>query len=75
MAIKNEIQIRTKALQEKDFPSTQIIHEFKKKLDPPKTFDRSWRQPNIVKFVVSCDRVGLIAWIFSELQFTLPSRK
>lgn len=51
--MKNELQIRTKALLQKDFPSTQIIHEFKKKLDPPKSFDRSWKQPNIVKFVVS----------------------
>lgn len=53
LSIKNELQIREKALKDKDFPSTQIIHEFKKRLDVPKTFDRAWRQPNIVKFVVS----------------------
>lgn len=53
LEIKQELQIRSKALIQKDFPSTQIIHEFKKKLDPPKEFESSWGQPNIVKFVVS----------------------
>lgn len=53
LAIKNELQIREKALKDKKFPSTQVIHEFKKKLEPPRSFNKAWKQPNIVKIVVS----------------------
>lgn len=74
LSMKNELQIREKALKDKDFPSTQVIHEFKKKLEPPKTFDRSWKQPNIVKFVVSTGKLFLLS--FNQLMtFLDPSRK
>lgn len=63
LSLKNELQIRSKALLQNDFPSKEIIHEFKKKLDPPKALDLTWKQPNIVKFVASIQFHPLISII------------
>lgn len=53
LAIKSELQIRKKSMADQDFPSQQIIDEF---LNRPVTLpklDLNWKQPSVVKFLVS----------------------
>lgn len=45
--------MRKKALVQADFPSGDIIKEFLSQLELSKELDLNWKQPNIVKFVVS----------------------
>ena len=50
----NEISIRKKALLVDDFPSQELINEFLCRKDPlPSSLDLKWKQPQILKFVVS----------------------
>lgn len=51
--IKTELQIRKKAMMDDAFPSQEIIDEFLLDPGPVDTLQLDWRQPNIVKFVVS----------------------
>lgn len=53
MAIKSELQIRKKAMADPDFPSQKIIDEFMNRpVNLPK-LDLNWKQPSVVKFLVS----------------------
>jgi hypothetical protein len=44
--------MRKKALQNEDFPSQAIVDEFLHRQPLPK-LDFSWKQPDIVRFIVS----------------------
>lgn len=53
LAIKSELTLRRKALAVAEFPSQAIIDEFLcRPVNLPK-LDLKWRQPNLVKFLVS----------------------
>ncbi|XP_052902611.1 flap endonuclease GEN [Anopheles moucheti] len=51
--IKNELDIKRKALKDPDFPHEPIIDEFLTKPCELPVLDLSWRQPNLVKFIKS----------------------
>lgn len=53
MALKSELQIRKKAMQNDGFPSQEIIDEFMQEPIDMGPLQLDWCQPNLVKFVVS----------------------
>lgn len=53
LAIKNELNIRSKALMDSNFPNEELINEFLVRKDNVDKFDLKWRQPDMIKFVVS----------------------
>lgn len=55
--MKNELNIRSKALLDDNFPNQELIDEFLvRKGEMPTALDLSWRQPNLVSFVVSMEK-------------------
>ncbi|XP_050302565.1 LOW QUALITY PROTEIN: flap endonuclease GEN [Anthonomus grandis grandis] len=50
-AMKNEIFIRSRAIQDPNFPDQSIIDEFLKRKEEIKHLDLKWKQPNLVGFV------------------------
>ncbi|XP_076256397.1 XPG-like endonuclease isoform X1 [Rhynchophorus ferrugineus] len=50
-AIKNELTIRNKAIQDPNFPDESLINEFLRRKDNVKTLDLKWKQPDVVNFV------------------------
>lgn len=52
LAIKSELSIRTKALSNSEFPSQAIIDEFLIRPVTLPKLDLTWKQPNVVKFMV-----------------------
>uniref|UniRef100_A0A182INU8 Flap endonuclease GEN n=1 Tax=Anopheles atroparvus TaxID=41427 RepID=A0A182INU8_ANOAO len=50
--IKAELDIKRKALADPEFPHEPIIEEFLTRPCELPTLDLSWRQPNLVKFIV-----------------------
>lgn len=52
LAIKSELQIRKKAMVDKEFPSQQIIDEFLVRPCTLPKLDLAWKQPNMIKFMV-----------------------
>lgn len=53
LALKSELQIRKKAMQNVDFPSKDVIDEFMQQPIDMTPLQLGWCQPNVVKFVVS----------------------
>lgn len=53
LALKSELQIRKKAMQNDGFPSQEIIDEFMQEPIDMGPLQLDWCQPNLVKFVVS----------------------
>ncbi|KAK9892522.1 hypothetical protein WA026_020507 [Henosepilachna vigintioctopunctata] len=51
LVIKNEVNIRSKALQDENFPNEVLINEFLTSKDKITKVDIKWRQPDLVKFV------------------------
>lgn len=52
--ILNEISLRKKALQDKNFPNQELIDEFLIRKDSvPTQLDIKWKQPQINQFIVS----------------------
>ncbi|CAH1118282.1 unnamed protein product [Phaedon cochleariae] len=51
MRIKNELNIRSRALQDPNFPDENLINEFLVKKDNVSKLDLKWRQPDLVAFV------------------------
>lgn len=49
-----ELQIRKKCMEMADFPSEQIIDEFKQQPIEMSDLNLNWQQPNIIKFLVIC---------------------
>lgn len=52
MAIKTELQIRKKSMEIDTFPSQEIIDEFQQTPVQMSDLDLSWKQPNLLKFLV-----------------------
>lgn len=50
--IKNELNIRTKALMDPNFPNEDLINEFLVKKDNVSSLNLKWKQPDMVNFVV-----------------------
>lgn len=53
LAIKAELSIRNKALLDAKFPSQEIIDEFMDRPTNLPPLNLKWKQPNLVKFLVS----------------------
>lgn len=53
LEIKNELNIRSKALLLPDFPDEELINEFLVRKDNISKLDLRWKQPDLLKFVVS----------------------
>ncbi|XP_023012185.2 XPG-like endonuclease isoform X1 [Leptinotarsa decemlineata] len=51
MNIKNELNIRKKALEDPNFPDERLINEFLVKKDNMSSLNLKWKQPNLVSFV------------------------
>lgn len=51
LKLKNELQLRTKALQDPKFPNEDLIMEFLTKKDRVSKLDLEWKKPNLVEFV------------------------
>lgn len=51
LAIKSELSIRKKALADMNFPSQEIIKEFKSIPSRLPDLELKWKQPNLVKFI------------------------
>ncbi|KAL1501469.1 hypothetical protein ABEB36_006786 [Hypothenemus hampei] len=49
--MKNEISMRSKALQDPNFPSDLLINEFLQSKDNVKQLDLTWKRPDVVNFV------------------------
>lgn len=49
-----ELQIRKKCMEIADFPSEQIIDEFKQEPIEMSGLSLNWQQPNVIKFLVIC---------------------
>ncbi|CAH1129595.1 unnamed protein product [Ceutorhynchus assimilis] len=49
--IKNEVNMRNKAMINPNFPDEELIKEFKHKKDNVKNLDLKWKQPDIVRFI------------------------
>lgn len=52
LAIKNELNMRNKALAIADFPSEELINEFLVRKDNVAALDLKWKRPDILNFVV-----------------------
>lgn len=53
LEIKNELGMRNKAINIENFPNEELINEFLIRKDNVSKLDLRWKQPNMVKFVVS----------------------
>lgn len=53
LTIKAELSIRNKALSDQNFPSQEIIDEFMDRPTNLPPLNLKWKQPNLVKFLVS----------------------
>lgn len=53
ISIKMELQIRKKCMEVNDFPSQEIIDEFKQAPIVMDNLNLKWKQPDLVKFLVS----------------------
>lgn len=53
LSVKMELQIRKKCIEIADFPSQGIIDEFKQEPVELTGLDLVWKQPDLVKFLVS----------------------
>ncbi|XP_018564614.1 flap endonuclease GEN [Anoplophora glabripennis] len=51
LSIKNEINMRNKALQDSSFPNETLIKEFLEKKDNVSQLNLKWKQPNVVNFI------------------------
>lgn len=51
--IKNEVNVRSKALKDPNFPNEELIEEYSVIKDKVSKVDLKWEQPNLVSFVVS----------------------
>lgn len=51
--VKNELNIRKKALELPIFPDEDLISEYLINNESVYNFNVDWKQPNIVKFIVS----------------------
>ncbi|KAK4878479.1 hypothetical protein RN001_010985 [Aquatica leii] len=51
LQIKNEVNIRNKALEDPNFPSEEIINEFLIRKDNVSKLNLQWTQPDLTKFV------------------------
>ncbi|XP_056648407.1 flap endonuclease GEN isoform X1 [Diorhabda sublineata] len=49
--IKNELQLRSKALLDPNFPNEDLIREFLSKKERISKLDLEWKKPNLVEFV------------------------
>ncbi|ENN77668.1 hypothetical protein HUJ04_000838 [Dendroctonus ponderosae] len=49
--VKNEVAMRSKAMQDPNFPDEAIIKEFLDRKDHVKELELTWKQPNLVQFV------------------------
>lgn len=52
LAIKNELNMRSKALALSDFPNEELIKEFLVRKDKVENLNLKWKRPDIVNFVV-----------------------
>lgn len=52
LAIKNELNMRSKALEIADFPNERLINEFLVRKDNISNLNLRWKRPDIVNFVV-----------------------
>lgn len=53
LRLKNEVAMRSKAMQDPNFPNEGLIKEFLDRKDHVKELELTWKQPNLVQFVVS----------------------
>lgn len=51
--IKNELNMRSKALADPDFPNYNLVKEFLVRKDNVSGFNLKWKQPDMLNFVVS----------------------
>ncbi|KAK3913635.1 Flap endonuclease GEN [Frankliniella fusca] len=49
--LKNELNIRKKALQDNNFPSQEVIDEFLTSMEIPRQLPADWCQPNFISFM------------------------
>lgn len=53
LSIKNELSIRSKALQDQHFPNEEVMNEYLVRKDNVSELNLKWRKPDMVNFVVS----------------------
>ncbi|KAJ8916059.1 hypothetical protein NQ315_010927 [Exocentrus adspersus] len=51
LSIKNELNMRNKALEDPKFPDEDLVKEFLEKKDKVSQLNLNWKQPDIVKFI------------------------
>lgn len=54
--IKNELNMRKKAITDKNFPDEELINEFLDRKDNISELNLKWGKPDLINFIVSCSR-------------------